>query len=50
MNLKTVIVEDEARALSLLVDYVSKVPYLTLSASFQDSIQALDFLNNHKIG
>lgn len=46
MSLKTVVVDDETRALSLMIDYVNKAPSLTLVASFKSSIEALEFLNN----
>ena len=49
MILTTVVVDDEARALSLMVDYVSKLPQLTLAASFQNAFEALEYLNNHPV-
>lgn len=49
MTLKTVVIDDESRALSLMVDYVSKVPSLTLTAKFQDAITALEFLNQNTV-
>ena len=49
MIFKTVVVDDEARALSLMADYVNKVPSLELVGSFQNAIEALDFLNAHTI-
>lgn len=49
MTLKTVVVDDESRALKLIVDYVEKTPSLTLSASFQNAIEALAYLNEHPV-
>jgi len=49
MTLKTVVIDDESRGLNLMVDYVSKVPALTLVDRFQDAITALEFLNKNTI-
>lgn len=49
MTLKTVVIDDEKHALTLMTDYVSKVPSLELVAQFQDAIQALDYLTNHQV-
>ena len=49
MIFKTVVVDDESRALSLMVDYVKKVPSLELTASFQNAIEALEYLNNYSV-
>ncbi len=49
MGLKTVIVDDEARAVQLLEDYVSKVPSLEMVESFQNAIEAVSFLNKHAV-
>lgn len=49
MTLKTVVVDDELHALTLMTDYVKKVPSLELVAQFQDALQALEFLNNNQV-
>ncbi|MCJ8272607.1 MAG: LytTR family DNA-binding domain-containing protein [Psychrosphaera sp.] len=49
MRLKTVVVDDEARALKLIVDYVGKTPSLELVASFQNAIEALEYLNQNPV-
>lgn len=49
MSLKTVVVDDEARALKLIVDYVNKTPSLELVASFQNAMQALEYLNQNAV-
>lgn len=49
MSLTTVVIDDEARALSLIVDYVNKTPTLNLLASFQNAIEALEYLSQNKV-
>lgn len=49
MTLKTVVIDDEKHALTLIADYVKKVPSLALVAQFQDAIQALEYLNSHHV-
>lgn len=49
MTLKTVVVDDELHALTLITDYVAKTPSLELVAKFQDAIEALEYLNNNQI-
>ncbi|RZS93810.1 LytR/AlgR family response regulator transcription factor [Aquimarina brevivitae] len=43
-----IILEDEAMALSVLEDYVNKVPFLELSGSFRSPLQAIDFVSKEK--
>ncbi len=47
MKLKTVAIDDEPLALSLLADYIGKTPFLELLHTFDNPIDALDFLNNN---
>jgi len=47
--MKTVVIDDEVRALSLVVDYVNKAPSLVLVASFQNAIEALEYLNHNRV-
>lgn len=49
MTLKTVIVDDEKHALTLIADYINKAPSLELVAQFQDAIQALEYLSNNQV-
>lgn len=49
MTLKTVVIDDEIHALTLVSDYVGKVPSLDLVAQFQDAIQALEYLNSNHV-
>jgi len=49
MTLKTVVIDDESRALLLMKDYVKKIPSLELVASFQNAIEGLEYLNCHPV-
>lgn len=40
-----IILEDEALALSVMEDYVGKVPFLRLSKSFRSPLSALEYVN-----
>jgi len=42
-------IDDEPMALDIIKDYVIKTPFLELSASFRDSLKALDYLQNNLI-
>ncbi|MBB6462881.1 LytR/AlgR family response regulator transcription factor [Flammeovirga kamogawensis] len=48
-KIKTIIVDDEHLARSLIADYVSKVPYLELLGTFKNAIEAMAFLQSHTI-
>lgn len=48
-KLQCIIVEDEPLARKVLEGYISKVPFLELGGSFEDSIEALDHLREHKV-
>lgn len=47
--LKCVAIDDEPWALSLIEQYVKKIPFLQLTATFEDAVSALEFLNNHTV-
>jgi DNA-binding LytR/AlgR family response regulator len=47
--MKTLIVDDEALARKLLVDYVSKIPELELVGTCEDAIEASAFLKQHQV-
>ncbi len=46
MKLRTVAIDDEPLALALLTDYIKKTPFLELTGSFDNPIDALEFFNN----
>jgi len=47
--LSCVIVDDEIGAIDILRNYVSRMPELKLLKTFQDSLEALDYLNHHPV-
>jgi two-component system, LytTR family, response regulator LytT len=49
MKLKTIAIDDEPLALALLIDYISKTPFLELSGTFDNPIDALDFMHNEPV-
>jgi len=48
-QLKCIIVDDEYGAIEILESYVSKVPWLSLEASFSDPLEAMNHLSHQKI-
>lgn len=48
-NYTCIIIEDEPLALEKTKDFVSKVPFLNLSATFDNALTGLAFLNNNKV-
>ena len=44
-----IIIEDEPLALEKTKDFVNKVPFLQLSATFDNALTGLDYLNNNKV-
>jgi two-component system, LytTR family, response regulator len=44
-----IIIEDEPLALEKTMDFVNKVPFLHLSATFDNALTGLDYLNNNKV-
>ncbi len=44
-----IIIEDEPLALEKTKDFVNKVPFLHLSATFDNALNGLTFLNNNKV-
>jgi DNA-binding LytR/AlgR family response regulator len=44
-----IIIEDEPLALEKTKDFVNKVPFLNLSATFDNALKGLTYLNNNKI-
>jgi DNA-binding LytR/AlgR family response regulator len=49
MNLKTIAIDDEPLALRLVSDYVSKTPFLELVGSFDNPLDAIDFLSKQTV-
>lgn len=47
MKIKCIIIDDEFPARSLLKEYISKVPFLELTGSFQSALDALSTLQNN---
>ena len=46
-NLRCIIVEDEPLAVQIIADYISRIPFLELQATFKDAILATEFLRNN---
>ena len=44
-----IIIEDEPLALERTKDFVNKVPFLSLSATFDNALTVLDYLNNNSV-
>lgn len=44
-----IIIEDEPLALEKTKDFVNKVPFLSLSATFDNALNGLSYLNNNKV-
>ena len=44
-----IIIEDEPLALEKTMDFVNKVPYLQLNATFDNALTGLNYLNNNKV-
>ena len=49
MKLKTIAIDDEPLALRLVSDYVSKTPFLELTGSFDNPLDAIDFLSTQSV-
>jgi len=47
MNVRCIIVDDEPLAIEKLAEYISRIPALELQASFNNAIQAMEFLRDH---
>jgi DNA-binding LytR/AlgR family response regulator len=48
-KLSCIIIEDEPLALEKTMDFVNKVPFLQLMATFDNSLAGLAYLNSHKV-
>ena len=49
MKLKTIAIDDEPLALRLVNDYISKTPFLELAGSFDNPLDAIDFLSSQSV-
>jgi len=49
MKLKTIAIDDEPLAIALLVDYISKTPFLDLAGTFDNPLDAIDFLHHETV-
>ncbi len=49
MKLKTIAIDDEPLALRLVSDYVGKTPFLELVGTFDNPLDALDFLSSNSV-
>jgi len=49
-KLTCIIVEDEPLARQILEGYISRVPFLELQGSFEDAVDAMDYLQDHSVG
>lgn len=49
MKLKTIAIDDEPLALRLVGDYIEKTPFLELAGSFDNPLDAIDFLSNNSV-
>lgn len=49
MKLKCIAIDDEPLALEIIVDYISKVPFLELVKSFDNAIDSIDFIKNNQV-
>ena len=47
--IRTIAIDDEPLALQLVEGYISKTPFLELVASFDNPLDAMDFLNNETV-
>lgn len=49
MKINCIAVDDEPLALDVIEDYIKKVPFLNLLKSFDNAIDAMEFLRNEKV-
>jgi DNA-binding LytR/AlgR family response regulator len=49
MKLKTIAIDDEPLALRLVSDYISKTPFLELVGSFDNPLDAIDYLSGQSV-
>lgn len=49
MNITCIAVDDEPLALEVIEDYIQKIPFLELVRSFDNALEAMDYLRQNKI-
>jgi DNA-binding LytR/AlgR family response regulator len=49
MKLKTIAIDDEPLAIALLTDYITKTPFLELAGTFDNPLDAIDFLHHQPV-
>ena len=49
MKLKTIAIDDEPLAIALLTDYINKTPFLELSGTFDNPLDAIEFLRHEAV-
>ena len=47
--MKCLVIDDEPKALDILKDYIQKVAFLELAGAYRDSLEALNYLQNHPV-
>lgn len=48
MKLKCIAIDDEPLALEIISDYISKVPFLELVATFDNALESIDFIRKNE--
>jgi response regulator of citrate/malate metabolism len=46
-KIKCIVIEDEPLAVKILIDYISKVPFLELQNTFKDAVLATEWLRGN---
>jgi two-component system, LytTR family, response regulator LytT len=49
MKLRTIAIDDEPLAIALLTDYINKTPFLELTGTFDNPLDAIDFLHKEPV-
>jgi two-component system, LytTR family, response regulator len=49
MKISCIAIDDEPLALDIITDYCRKVPFLQLQKTFENAIEAIDYLKNNKV-
>ena len=49
MEMNCIAVDDEPLALDIIVDYISKVPFLKLLRTFDNALDSIEFIKNNKV-
>lgn len=49
MKLNCIAIDDEPLALEIIVDYISRVPFLNLLTTFDNAVECIDYLKNNKV-